>query len=146
MTEFRTLEMHPAFGFETDARWKVAAHQYEKKKGYKTAKPGEELHDYQIWARPTVNIMNDSKIWGYIPIINIIVGIARILFFAKNYQDCSAEDKWQFGRGIAEILMGPLLLIPDLILTCRDNAVVKTYMFKHPEAAQIRLGNGNRYD
>lgn len=146
MADFRTLEMYPAFGFETYDRWRVAAHQYEKKMGYETAKPGEGLHNYQIWAKPIIDEINASKIWGYIPLVNIIVGIVRIMFYANNINDTTSEDKpiakWHMGRGIAEILIGPLLFIPDLILTCWDKSVVKAYLLKHPEAATIRLGNG----
>lgn len=141
MAEFRTLEMYPAIGFISDARWQVAADQHEK------AKPQAGKSGHRMWARPTVDTLNGTKVLGYIPVINVIIGIIRILFFSKDYKNQNTEDKanskQHILRGVAEILVGPLLLIPDLIVTLRDRSVVKAYMSKHPEAAQIPLCYGN---
>lgn len=136
----RTLEMHPAFGFETDARFQCAAHAAEAK--------GKSPQGHRMWARPTVDTINSAKAFGYLPIINVIIGIASILFFSNSLSaHHSEEDKAQAKkfiiRSVLMILIGPLLLIPDAILTIRDAFAVKAYMAMHPEAAKIKLHFGN---
>lgn len=77
---------------------------------------------------------NVSKVASYIPGINVIVGIARVVLFSSLLiaePETESErfiEVMQLLRGIAEILAGPLLLIVDAIKTIYDYCLAERYL------------------
>ena len=115
----KTLDIHPVFGYETGERWVVAVHQ---RKAYD-----------QLWDQQREILNNFSKVASYIPGVNVIVGLARIIYCSRDlYKTKDLEKKiinaWHIGRGVAEIFLGPLLIIADVIQTIRDRSLVNAYM------------------
>lgn len=133
MSVLRMLELYPAFGFDkvpciNDQRWEVAAAQRET---YLTSH-GEDDSTFRFYKNEGMSANLISKFLGYIPLVNVIVGFARIFFIANAFH--STENpvkiramKSHIYRGVAEILFGPLLLIVDIIQTIRDQQVVSRY-------------------
>jgi hypothetical protein len=131
----RTLDIHPAFGFESVERWEVACNQRDES----LIQKGKDLTDttHRRWGPQRMALNNFSKIFAYIPGLNVIIGIARIIFSLANNKSQDPVKKAIYarhiGRGIAEIFLGPLLLIADIVQTIRDKNVVQTYSQAHPE-------------
>jgi len=78
---------------------------------------------------------NISKVIGYIPGLNVIVGIVRIILMLQNNSatpEKQAIIARHIYRGMAEICLGPLLLIPDIVQTIRDQCVVQDFKSSHP--------------
>ena len=129
----RTLDIHPALGFETLERWNVAVNQRDEYITQKGANPKDANH--RIWGEERRVLNNFSKIAAYIPGLNLIIGIARIILSLRSKTtnpEKKAINARHVYRGIAEIFLGPLLMIPDVVQTIRDKAVVQMYLKNHP--------------
>ena len=130
---FRTLDIHPAFGFESNERWKVAVEQRDEHIRQAGGDPSQATH--RLWGQERMSVNNLSKIAGYFPLVNIIIGIARIIINAQDHSrnpEKKAIIARHIWRGVAEICFGPLLAIPDIVQTILDNNVVQKYKRAHP--------------
>jgi hypothetical protein len=131
-----TLDIHPAFGFESKGRWDVAVEQRDEHIRQAGRDPAQACH--RLWGDERRSVNNISKIVGYFPLLNIVIGIARIIINAQlrsqnpEKKAIIARHIW---RGIAEICFGPILIIPDVVQTILDNNVVQKYKKAHPMPA-----------
>lgn len=136
---FRTLDIHPAFGFESVDRWKVACHQRDE---FIRKEKLQLLGYHRLWGDSRAALNNFSKIAACIPGVNIIVGISRIILCAKENPKLPLKQEINarhIRRGFLEIFLGPLLLVIDMIQTIRDRALVKTYLEKYPHVKNYPL-------
>lgn len=128
-----TLDIHPAFGFENMERWEVAVHQrddYNKAKGFDPS--GSR---YRSDADGLMGLNNFSKVLSYIPLLNVAVGMSRI--YACAFDEATdpvkkAINERHITRGIAEVFLGPILVIPDILTTLYEKTIVDTYKETHP--------------
>lgn len=121
------LFLGPAFGWETEGRNKVAISQLrERDPFYSHRCPKAQL----IKNKSYQSMNNTTKILGYIPVINVIVGII-ILTQIKNL-DPKYQDTWR-ARGIAVIFAGPLLFVVDMIKFISDVKIVAKYEQQFPD-------------
>jgi hypothetical protein len=129
--EIRNLDLLTPFGFESKSRWQVAIHQIEND-------PNKQVDDeHRLWGKEKMVSNNAAKILSYIPVLNVIIGVARIILFANNFEANSNHTQHIF-RGIADILLGPLMFIIDIIQTLRDQSVVNEYVKAYPNALLIQ--------
>lgn len=129
----RILDIHPALGFETIDRWKVAVHQRDEQIRLGGGDP--QVNTHRLWGEQRMGINNLSKFVAYIPGLNVIVGIARIILLSKDKTSNPQKKEIvtrHIYRGFAEIFLGPLLLIPDVVQTFLDRGVVQDYVIRHP--------------
>lgn len=141
MATIRELSVNPVFGFETPARYEVAAKQRDQRNLAAGVEAKESVH---LYSKTKMVLTNISKICSYLPVIHIVIGIARIMFHALS--QTNADNKTDFEqeaintrmicRGVAEIFIGYLLFIPDLIQTIRDYNTTKQYMLANPDPNQ----------
>lgn len=112
------LEFSPVYGYETVARLEAVFERplvEGKEKDYLTG---------------IIRSNNITKIIGYIPVVNVIVGIVRIIFHTYAYFYSSKNKALSAGfirRGVAEVFLGPFVMIADILHTRRDDIKVKAY-------------------
>ncbi len=129
----RALDIHPAWGFETLDRWKVAVEQRDQYLKQQGKDPKQYFH--REWGEQRIALNNVSKVLAYFPGLNVIVGIARIVLALQDRSEDPVKRAIiakHIYRGLAEIFLGPLLIIPDLVQTILDRDVVQAYLKTHP--------------
>lgn len=134
MVDIRTLDIHPAYGYEWQKRWLVAVTLRDD--SLKQCGQDPKYASHRLWGQERMGLNNVSKILSYIPLLHIIVGITRIFL---NSQDKSSSPEKQaisdrhFTRGCLEIFLGPLLIIVDIVQTIRDYWEVNAFIAKNKE-------------
>jgi hypothetical protein len=122
----KTLDLHPAFGFEWGRRWNVAADQRDTSI---TARGGDPKNAYhRQWSTPRMYGNNVAKALSYIPIFSILTGLGRMTMAyldRTNDPEKRAILNRHFTRGALEVLFGPLLLLADLAKTYSDWTFVR---------------------
>lgn len=136
MSSIHTLDIHPALGYETSDRWKVAVHQRDEKLRQNGKDPKNYNHRY--WGTERMALNNLAKILIIFPGINVIIGIGRIILNCNDYVRTSDLDKKAISlshiyRGIGDIVFGPFMIVADIVKTLFDRQVVQAYLRAHPE-------------
>jgi hypothetical protein len=118
-----SIEICPSFGWDTEYRLLAK----EKLESFRRTPATPLSRESQLTSEGERFIMRFSqvvKIAGYIPLLNVIVGIARIAFFAlrlsiesRENSEALSSHKWQIARGVCEMIAGPLLFIVDAFIT-----------------------------
>ncbi|MCE2982010.1 MAG: hypothetical protein LW832_00445 [Parachlamydia sp.] len=130
---FRTLDIHPAFGFETFDRWRVAVHQRDEALRIVGRNPDYYVH--RLMGRVWLVLNNASKVLSYIPRINKVIGLLRIFLVTQdetNDREKKAIIVRHIYRGAAEICLGCWLLPLDIFQTVRDSYLVESYLQHNP--------------
>lgn len=133
----RTLDIHPAFGFESFKRWDVAVHQRDEK----LKKEGKNLRDahHREGRDFRMSLNNSSKVAACIPGLHLISAIVRMILCAKDKSrdpEKRAINARHIGRGIAEFFfLGPFLLLVDISQTILDQKLVEEYSRLFPDHA-----------
>lgn len=138
MTTLRTLDIHPALGFETPDRWRVAVHQRDEKIRQTGGNPANFHH--RLWSSERMLLNNVSKCLVCIPGVNVIVGIARAIINTANYYSTTNPEKqWiclsHLWLSLAEVLFGPAVFVAHCIQTVFDKHIVDAYLTEHPGIA-----------
>lgn len=118
-----------AFGWCTQSEAQVAISQLRTiaPAQFAFTCPGAQLNKYFVYYAS----LNVFKILGYIPVVNVILGIAAIIYGVayERIEVIHAEThsaKWLL-RGILMIVTGPLLFIIDFIKMLQNRALASTY-------------------
>ncbi len=136
MSSIHTLDIHPALGFETADRWKVAVHQRDEKLRQNGKDPEQYHHRY--WGKERMVINNLAKVLILFPGLNVVTGIVRIILNINDYVRTSDLDKKAISlshiyRGVGDIFFGPFMIVADIVKTLFDRQVVNAYLRTHPE-------------
>lgn len=86
-------------------------------------KSGSPYHKSEIYSETGYYDFNKESTrnkLSYIPILNLVVGIIRLMDACESSRLNKTRTKLQAFRGVCDIVLGPLNAIPDLIVTlCR---------------------------
>ncbi len=118
-----------AFGWDTESIAKVAICQLREKNLIAQKCPKAQLIRNE-YIRQLPNIL---KIFGYIPVINVIAGAVAIAhaFHSDKYSPNNAVE-WR-ERGVAMIFCGPILLVVDLIVHLYHLKIANQYSETHTD-------------
>jgi hypothetical protein len=109
-------EILPAWGFNSHRRMKALEYiNYEQESVFSDLEKSNKFNGI-------IRKGNALKVVGYIPGLNIVIGVAIIVFARTNHSLKNypiITRKYTF-RGAAMIVGGPLLLVPDLVITAVD--------------------------
>jgi len=139
----KTLEMYPAFGWETKECLEAAAAQ----KRARINDDPETNENFSFY-------LNIIKVAGYFPLVNVIMGLA-VAYFANNDRNAEMNSKEKDlkevehytsmrSRGIQMIVFGPCLAVTDLLFTIRDQFALRAY--KAAQTAPISTNGLDEYD
>lgn len=128
------LYLGEAFGWETESRSKMIISQLreENKIVLSSTCPKRQLVKNDMFRLQS----NSAKLLGYIPVINIIMGLMAIYYSSKDSTSGPNHRAMWIFRGIATILTGPLLIVADLAKTIFDQRIVAKYHREHPQLIQ----------
>lgn len=125
------LYLGDAFGWQSENIAKVAISQLGDKNVI-----SDRCRKAQLIHAQSFNIENlGIKILGYIPFLNIIAGSVTI-YLGINERGNSLRphhNKFWFLRGVSMIVLGPLLIVVDLIKTIHDQIIARKYINANPE-------------
>ncbi len=128
-----TLYLRDAFGWHSEYTDKVAFAQLTDKNS-SCITPGVCLQR-QFEERSSYNRLGNSvKILGYVPVINVIIGILILTVSKFNNLDPNRPNNKQLWmvRGVAMIFTGPLLIVIDLIKFLYDCRIASKYRQEYP--------------
>jgi hypothetical protein len=129
-----TLYLGDAFGWDTEYTAKVAILELKSKQ---LISVNRCVKAQLLVNQPIRWKANAVKILGYIPIVNVILGAAVIIYPPDNNKGCRPHNKQAWiQRGIAMIVTGPLLAIVDLVKYIFDCKIVKQYLADHVNVMQ----------
>lgn len=151
------INLCPAFGWDSPERRIAALHQIKNSDEYFKGYSIGELNGRYTGRGVGVDFGAVNSLFkglAYVPALNILVGLGRILFsthgyiresnrvdsinkkevltpFDKHQLKSAARVKQEYvehiKRGIAECLLGPLLIIIDLVVTIWNDKIIKNY-------------------
>ncbi len=116
-----------AFGWDTEAKSKVAISTLREENKIETNKCPKAQLIKNEWFR---GFSNAPKVLGYLPVLNVIVGISEIIFgLSAGEEETTRPNNGLFwiARGVVTILTGPLLAVVDLAKTLYDWTIVEKY-------------------
>lgn len=127
------------FGWDTNTTAKVAIAQLKEERVFSEDKCPKALliHNQSIRWQPNI-----LKILGYIPVINVVVGIAII---SEKLANADSDNTSKYNpnyngfwkaRAVAMIFCGPLLLVVDLIVHLHHLRFAKRYSHDHANFIQ----------
>lgn len=150
------ISLCPAFGWDSSERRVAALHQIKNSdEYYNNAFDSIGFLNAKYTIGINIGNLNSTfKSLGYIPLLNIIIGLGRIFYsthgyiresknidrinknevhdaFAKHQLKTATRVKQEYAehikRGIAECLLGPLLIVIDLVVTIWNDKIIKNY-------------------
>lgn len=130
MTRFYFNE---AFGQSSYRESKIAILQLmEEDPSYRSRCPSAEWFKHMVY----YNSLEMVKLFGIIPVINIIMGIIALMygaFYAQNGGEFQPNHRemWML-RGVLMIFTGPLLLIIDMIKDSYYDSEINQFTLTHP--------------
>ena len=130
--EMTNLYLGDAFGWQSENTAKVAISQLGENHIIRN-----RCRKSQLLKAQSFNPLNHGiKIFGYIPVLNILAGGFAIHFGIKSNPGASERphnNAFWILRGISMILLGPLLIAVDLIKTIYDEIIAAKYIKANPK-------------
>jgi len=144
-----SLQFSSPFGWDTEAKAKVLIAQardqelirsetvdyiHNEEGDYVLYKavlcPGKQLQKNATYRTVT----NLTKVAGYIPVMNVVlgIGILYLLFKSDDEETICDRSGWK-ARSVCMILFGPLLVTADVVKTLYDSFLIRRFAQKHPE-------------